>query len=103
MRAIIILSLLVSCNAPHNSLNVGKSIYMQNCIKCHGANPNYAGSLGPDLVSTPRDVLKSKVVDGTYPEDYEPKRKSKLMPKFPQLSENIEALHLYIQSFKGVK
>ena len=103
MKRLLILSLLMSCNAPYTSLSVGKSIYMQNCIKCHGSNPNYAGSLGPDLVSTPIDVLKSKVVDGTYPEYYEPKRKSKLMPKFPKLSRDVESLHLYIESFKGVK
>jgi mono/diheme cytochrome c family protein len=103
MKKLLIFSILLSCNTPHNSISVGRTLYLQNCVKCHNANPNHAGSIGPDLVSTPRDVLKSKVVNGTYPENYEPKRKSKIMPKFPKLVNSIESLHLYIQSFKDGK
>lgn len=79
----------------------GKAIYTQQCVKCHNANPNNVGSLGPDLVSTPKDALQSKVLHGTYPEGYKPKRRSKLMPKFPQYVNDIESLHQYIQSFKN--
>ena len=64
----------------------GKAIYLSNCISCHNRDPNQRGALGPELVGTPLEVMMLKVVTGDeYPAGYTPKRKTKLMKKFPQL------------------
>ena len=75
--------------------------YKRNCVRCHNANPNLKGPIGPDLVTTPLTVLKTKIPKGEYPKGYVPKRKTKIMPKFKQFTEkDIEDLYKYIQSFK---
>jgi mono/diheme cytochrome c family protein len=77
----------------------GRAVYMSNCTACHNRDPNKKGSLGPELVGTPLEVFKIKVVTGNqYPEGYTPKRKTKAMKKLPQLEKDIPAIHAWIQS-----
>lgn len=99
MKLILILSLLVACDNPVSS-SIGKSIYVSNCINCHGSNPNYAGAIGPDLVSTPKEVYFTKVNHGEYPANYKPKRSSAAMPMFDYSEIELDAVFEYIQSFK---
>jgi len=81
-----------------------ETTYKSTCIRCHNANPNLKGSVGPDLVTTPLAVLKTKIPKGEYPKGYTPKRKTKIMPKFKQFTEkDIEGLYDYIQSFRKSK
>jgi mono/diheme cytochrome c family protein len=81
----------------------GKRIYTTTCVKCHNANPTKAGSIGPELFTTPKAVFSTKVPTGVYPAGYKPKRKTKIMPKFPLLDKKIDLLYKYIQTFKGKK
>lgn len=81
------------------STQKGKSIYMGNCIACHNKDPNKNGSLGPALTGTPLEVFLVKVPEGqTYPAGYTPKRKTKIMKKFPQFKKDVPSIFLWIQS-----
>ncbi len=77
----------------------GKAVYMANCIACHSKDPHKKGSLGPELWNSPLEVFQTKVITGnTYPVGYTPKRKSKMMKKFPHLKNDVPAIHAWILS-----
>lgn len=78
----------------------GKRIYVSNCTRCHNANPTKPGSIGPELFTTPIAVFRTKVPKGSYPSGYAPKRKTKIMPKFPHLTNKTDLVYNYIRSFK---
>lgn len=78
----------------------GKRIYIINCTRCHNVDPSKAGSVGPDITTTPLDAFTSKVSQGTYPSGYTPKRRSKNMPTFLELTNKIDVLYDYVRSFK---
>lgn len=92
--------MLFSRSIPTNVTN-GRLIYENRCIKCHSVNPTRNGSIGPELFTTPLEVFKTKLKTGTYPKDYVPKRKTKIMPKFPDLTGKEELLYNYVRSFKN--
>ena len=85
-------------------LDKGKRLYMANCIQCHNRDPNLKGSLGPELIDAPLEVMTSKVMTGLYPAvlpaGFVPKRKSKAMKKIPKLQNDIPAIHAWVQSVK---
>lgn len=81
----------------------GKRIYTLTCIKCHNKDPHIKGSIAPDLFTTPREVFHTKVITGTYPDGYTPKRKTKVMPKFKHLTNDVDKIYDYIQSLKKTK
>lgn len=78
----------------------GQIIYKTVCSKCHNVNPTKQGSIGPELFTTPKEVFKTKVITGTYPTSYTPKRKTRIMPKFKNLTNKIDSIYKYIRSFK---
>lgn len=100
MKKLLILMILVSCSDKTMPTMHVEAIYKNQCMQCHNANPNKAGSIGPDLVSTPKEAFISKVTTGKYPEGYTPKRRTKAMPVFKKYQNDIESLYDYIQSFK---
>ena len=77
----------------------GRMVYFANCVSCHNNNPKKPGSIGPEVYGVPIDVLTQKIVSGKYPENYRPKRTSKIMPSIPHLSKKIPNLHAFINSF----
>ena len=82
----------------------GKTIYLAQCTKCHNKDPNVKGSIGPEMVDAPIEVMRAKVATGRYPEPlpegFVPKRKTKLMTKFPQYVKDVPSIHAYVQSLK---
>lgn len=86
------------------SVDKGRRIYMSTCIQCHNRDPNLKGSLGPELVGAPLEIMTHKVVTGRYPEvlppGFVPKRKTKAMRAFPNLKNDIASIHAWIQSQK---
>tara|TARA_B100000686_G_scaffold280959_1_gene302407 strand:+ start:748 stop:1119 length:372 start_codon:yes stop_codon:yes gene_type:complete len=81
-----------------NNIEKGRGVYFANCVSCHNNNPKKHGSIGPELYGVPIEVLMQKIVSGKYPENYIPKRKSKIMPLMPHLNKKISNLHAFINS-----
>ena len=77
----------------------GRMVYFANCVSCHNNNPKKPGSIGPEVYGASIDVLAQKIVFGKYPENYSPKRTSKIMPLMPHLKKKISKLHAFINSF----
>ena len=76
----------------------GRRVYFANCVSCHNNNPRKPGSIGPEVYGVSIDVLTQKIVSGKYPENYIPKRTSKIMPSMPHLNKEISNLHAFINS-----
>ena len=79
----------------------GRRIYLGSCVRCHNINPSKPGTIGPELITTPLEVFKVKVPKGDYPPNYTPKRRTKVMPKFPSLADKVDFIYNYIQSTKN--
>ena len=77
----------------------GRMVYFANCVSCHNNNPKKHGSIGPEVYGVSTDVLIQKIISGKYPENYRPKRPSKIMPSMPHLNKEISNLHAFINSF----
>ena len=76
----------------------GRRVYFANCVSCHNNNPKKPGSIGPEVYGVSIDVLTQKIVSGKYPDNYRPKRTSKIMPLMPHLNKEILNLHAFINS-----
>ena len=76
----------------------GRKVYFVHCASCHNHNPKKPGSIGPAVYGVSIDVLTQKIVSGKYPENYRPKRTSKIMPPMPHLNKEISNLHVFINS-----
>jgi mono/diheme cytochrome c family protein len=70
----------------------GRQIYLSQCIACHNPDPSKTGPIGPEVRGGPAELLRAKVIDGTYPPGYTPKRPTKLMQPMPHLGNVIPAL-----------
>ena len=77
----------------------GRMVYFANCVSCHNNNPKKPGSIGPEIYGVSIDTLTQKIVYGNYPENYRPKKTSKIMPAMPHLNKKISNLHAYLNSF----
>ncbi len=73
----------------------GEKTYFTVCIACHNAKPSLDG-LGPPIAGSSRELLKARVVYGSYPPGYQPKRKTQAMLAFPQLAGNVDDLAAYL-------
>ena len=81
-----------------NDIEKGRMVYFANCVSCHNNNPKKPGSIGPVVYGVPIEVLTQKIVSGKYPENYRPKRKTKIMPLMPHLNREISNLNTFINS-----
>lgn len=99
--------LLAQTKTDQATLEKGKRLYLNNCLQCHNRDPNIKGSIGPELIDAPLEVMISKVMTGKYPEKlpagFVPKRKSRAMRAIPKLKEDIPAIWAYVQSLKKKK
>ena len=76
----------------------GSQVYLGICTACHNADPAKDGTAGPAIAGSPRELLEARVVRGEYPPGYTPKRPSQIMPKFPQLAGEIDALYAFLNA-----
>ena len=103
MEPILLFAALIACSgevaAPPLSPQAerGKAVYAANCTACHNVDPSKAGSLGPELKGSTRELVEARVMRAEYPAGYTPKRTSKLMPALPKLSTDIDALAAYLK------
>ena len=53
--------------------------------------------MGPAVKGASKALLEAKVLHGTYPAGYTPKRPTKVMPPTPALAPDIDALAAYLR------
>ena len=82
---------------PRGSTDKGKQVWLGQCVACHNPDPTKDGPLGPAVKGASRELLEARVVKGTYPPGYTPKRPSKVMPPRPDLAPSIPDLAAYLQ------
>jgi mono/diheme cytochrome c family protein len=75
----------------------GRQVYLANCVACHNTDPSQPGPLGPQVKGSSRELLEAKVVNGTYPPGYTPKRPTKVMVPLPAVAPEIPALAEYLR------
>lgn len=75
----------------------GRQIYLAQCTACHATDPTQAGPVGPPLKGSSRALLEAKLLHGTYPPGYVPKRPTRLMPVQPAVAPEIPALEAYLK------
>jgi mono/diheme cytochrome c family protein len=75
----------------------GRQVYLSQCTACHATDPTKPGPVGPEVKGSSREVVEAKVVRGTYPPGYKPKRPTSVMPPQPQLAGDVPALAAYLQ------
>jgi mono/diheme cytochrome c family protein len=75
----------------------GRQVYVSQCTACHAFDPAQAGPVGPELRGSSRELLEAKLLRGTYPSGYAPKRPTSVMPPQPQVAADIPALAAYLK------
>jgi mono/diheme cytochrome c family protein len=75
----------------------GRQVYVSQCTVCHAFDPSQPGPVGPEIAGSSRELLEGKVVRGSYPPGYRPKRPTAVMPPQPQLARDIDALAAYLK------
>ena len=78
----------------------GRAVYMNVCIACHNGNPNEDGAVGPAIAGSSLELIEAKVLRSEYPEGYEPKRPSLIMPKLAFLEPKIPDLAAFLAAAK---
>jgi mono/diheme cytochrome c family protein len=98
--AVLALALATGCSQEKLSPEAerGRQVYQAQCIACHNADPSQPGALGPAVRGSSEELLRAKVLNGTYPPGYAPKRPTKLMQPMPHLANDIPALAAYLTS-----
>ncbi len=72
-------------------------MFLGQCVTCHGPDPAQPGPIGPAVKGSSRELLEAKVLHGTYPTGYTPKRPTNIMPPLPGLAGDIGALADYLR------
>ena len=99
--AFAVATALAACSEPPTpagpNVERGRQIYLAQCIACHNSDPAVAGPVGPPVKGSARELLESKVLKGTYPPGYAPKRPTTLMPAQPALGGEIPNLAAFLK------
>lgn len=77
--------------------NRGRAVYLANCAACHNPDPSKDGPLGPAIKGASRELIEARVLRGTYPPGYTPKRKTTAMPAQPYLEKSIPDLVAFLR------
>jgi mono/diheme cytochrome c family protein len=75
----------------------GRQVYLAQCTQCHNADPSQDGAVGPAVKGASRELLEAKIVKGTYPPGYKPKRPTAVMPPQPAVAGEIDALAAFLK------
>lgn len=75
----------------------GRRVYLSQCTQCHAMDPSQAGALGPAVKGASRELLEARILRGTYPPGYRPKRPTSVMQPQPALEPDIPALAAYLE------
>lgn len=75
----------------------GRQVYLSQCSSCHATDPSQPGPVAPPIKGASRELLEAKVLRGTYPEGYAPKRPTAVMPPQTHVAGDIPALAEYLR------
>ncbi len=75
----------------------GRRVYLAQCTACHATDPAQPGPVGPPVKGSSRALLEAKILHGTYPPGYTPKRPTSVMPPQPAVANDIPALAEYLR------
>jgi mono/diheme cytochrome c family protein len=75
----------------------GRQTYLAHCVACHNTDPAQLGPVGPALKGSSRELLEAKVLKGSYPPGYTPKRPTTVMVPIPAVAPEIPALAEYLR------
>lgn len=78
----------------------GRQLYVTNCGVCHNTDPTKAGTLGPEIAGAARELVVARVLHGSYPQGYAPKRPTKNMVALPHLAPVVDDIAAYLASVK---
>lgn len=99
--ALAVITTFAACSEPTGTTDAaaerGRQIYLSQCIACHNRDPALAGPLGPPVKGASRELLEAKVLKGTYPPGYRPKRPTNLMPPQPAFEPDVPNLAAYLK------
>ncbi|MDV6234040.1 cytochrome c [Leptospira ellisii] len=76
----------------------GKGLYVTNCSACHNQNPAIDGAVGPAIKGSNLELLKARIVSGTYPPGYVPKRQSQIMTRLPLNDDQIKSIEAFLNA-----
>jgi mono/diheme cytochrome c family protein len=76
----------------------GRQVYLSQCTQCHAVDPSQNGPIGPPVKGSSRELLEARVLKGSYPPGYKPKRPTNVMPPMPALTPEIPALAGYLKN-----
>ena len=75
----------------------GRQVYLAHCVACHNTDPGQPGPVGPPVEGSRRELLEAKVLNGSYPPGYTPKRPTTVMPPQPALQAEIASLAAFLK------
>jgi len=95
----VILLTLSSCtrSSEDEKVQQGRALYLAQCTTCHNNNPSLDGPLGPPVKGSSIELLRARIIQGSYPEGYKPKRNTHIMPKLPLKEDEIAALAAFLK------
>lgn len=97
----LVLEAVSACNRkePANPVVAkGQARYGVYCGSCHSIDPARDGTLGPAIKGSSLELLKARVIHGTYPPGYTPKRETRIMQRLPLTETDVEAIHAYLNA-----
>jgi mono/diheme cytochrome c family protein len=74
----------------------GRNVYLAQCTACHNLDPGRPGPAAPPVLGSSRELLRAKVVHGTYPPGYHPKRDTAVMQPMPAIAPALDDLAAYL-------
>jgi len=94
----LLILLLGGCGQNGNdAAGRGKQVYLAECIACHHSDPAKDGPLGPAVKGSSQELLEAKILRGSYPPGYTPKRPTALMPPMPKLAAKMPDLAAFLR------
>ena len=84
-------------SGPVTAAERGRQVYQANCTSCHAVDPAQDGPVGPAAKGSRQELLEARLLRGTYPPGYTPKRPSAIMQPLPGLAASIPDLAAYLK------
>jgi mono/diheme cytochrome c family protein len=75
----------------------GRQVYLAQCTACHATDPGQPGPVGPPVKGASQALLEAKVLRGSYPPGYQPKRPTAVMQPMPAVAPSLSDLAAFLR------